>query len=830
MLDSLVRDLRYAVRWLRRSPAFTLVAVLSLGLGVGVNTAMYSLVDTLIFKPLPVSRPDELVDVFTAGGDGDRYATSSYPDFLDLRSGNDVFSDMLAFSPAFAAVSLGGGRSRLVHAQLVTSNHFTMLGAGAAVGRTLVPDDDSPAAARVVMLSDRMWRRDFGGDPGAVGRTLTIRGQAYTVVGVARPAFTGVVPMLVPELWLPIVNADEVEPAGISDSVPSPTGRTRIDRRGTRWMFVKGRLKPGRTAAEAHANVELIGRRLAASHPQTNENRPFSAVATNDVRFLVPQAGGVMAAGAAGVMAIVGLVLLIACANVAGMLLARATTREREISVRLAIGASRTRLLQQLLVEGLVLGVLGSIVALGSASLLLGALRAIELPLPGGLQLDFGLDRRVLAFALAVAAATGLLASLVPAIKASAPNLVAALRGERPAARVAGRRWALRDALVGLQIALTAVLLVVAGLLLRSLTASQRADVGFDTPGLAIVSTDTDMMRYSKERGEQFWQAALVRVRSLPGVEAAALASPRLPFDLNFSQREFFIDRRTYGPRDRGDTVMYASVSPGYFRTLGIAIKQGRDFAETDAKGALPVVVINEAMARRFWPGESAVGRTITVAATKEQYQVIGVAADHKVYSVGERPTPFVHMAVLQAPSSYNLLIARTRGSAEATLAAVRRELAAMEPDLVLVASQTMERAIAVTLLPARVGAALAAGFSLLGTLLAAIGLYGVIAYSVGRRMREIGIRIALGARPSGVVRLVLQQGLALTLAGLLAGLAIAALAARMLGGVLYGIGAGDPVAWCGAVAVLLGAAFAANAVPARRASRVDPAEALRRD
>ncbi len=827
MLDSLVRDCRYAIRWLRRSPGFTLVAVLSLGLGVGVNTAMYSLVDALLFKPLPVSRPDELVDVFTASGDGE-YATSSYPDFLDWRSQNTVFREMLAYSPAFAPVSLGGGRSRLLLAQLVTANHFAMLGIPPALGRTLVPDDDAPAANRVVMLSDRMWRRDFGADPAAVGRSITIRGQAYTIVGVAPAAFTGVVPLLAPELWLPIGQAEEVEPAGVTDSVPSPTGRTRIERRGSRWLFVKGRLRAGVTPTQAHANLNVIGRRLMAAHPQTNEHRQVSAFATRDVRFLVPQAGGVVSAGAAGVMAVVGLVLLIACANVAGMLLARATTREREISVRLAIGASRRRLLQQLLVEGLVLGVLGAFVALGSASLLLAALRAIELPVPGGVRLDIGLDRRVLVFALIVAAGTGLVASLVPAIKASAPNLVASLRGERPAARVAGRRWALRDGLVGIQIAFTAVLLVVAALLLRSLGASERAKVGFETRGLAIVAADTDMMRYSKERGEQFWQLALSRVRALPGVDAAALAEPRLPFDLNFSQNSFFIDGKPYGPRDRGDTVMYSSVSPGYFQTLGIAIREGRDILATDTKSSLPVVVVNEAMARRFWPGESPIGRTIMAAVTKKRYQVVGVAADHKVYTVSERSTPFLHMAALQAPSSYNLLVARTGGSAETVLAAMRRELAALEPDLVLVNSQTMEQAIGMTLLPARVGAALATGFSLLGTLLAAIGLYGVIAYSVGRRMREIGIRMALGARPRGVINLVMRQGLVLAAIGLVAGLGMAVVASRLLTGVLYGVGAADPIAWTGAAAVLIAASAIANFVPAHRASRVDPSVALR--
>ncbi len=829
MAEALLRDLLHALRWMRRSPGFSAVAILSLGLGVGVNTAMFSLVDSLLFRPLPVTSPGTLVDVFTTGGDGDEFATSSYQDFLDLKAQNTVFSDMLGYSPMMAPLSLGD-RSRIALGQVVTSNHFAMLGVQPFLGRLLVPADDDPGSARVVVIAHRMWQREFGSDPAIVGKTITLRGQAYAIAGVAPASFTGVVPLLTPELWLPIQHVEEVEPAGITDSVPSPVGTTRLERRGSRWMFVKGRLKPGLTPAQAHANVALIGTQLEAAHAQTNQDRKISAVSTEDVRLFVPQAGGVLSMGAAGVMAIVGLVLMIACANVAGMLLARASARRREISVRLAIGASRGRLIQQLLVEGALLGACGSIAAVALAWALVQGLQGIKLPLPVDVAFDLRIDARVLTFSIVIATLTGVLAGLLPALKASAPSLIGDLRGEAPAGRVGRRRFAARDALVVTQVALTAVLLVVAGLLLRSLGASQRADVGFDPRGLAAIALDPDMVRYTDERSAAFWREALTRVRALPGVTSAGLITPTLPFTFNFSQQEMRVDSRTYPEGARAEIIENAAVSPTYLPTLGVRLIDGRGIDDTDIGGSPDVVVINQSMAARFWPNQSAIGHTVqTVNPTRSRtFRIVGVTTDHKRHGVLESPTPFVYFADAQRPSKFKTIIARTDGSAETLLAGMRRELLAIEPSLVFMSSSTMEQNVGSSLMPARVGAILASAFGGLGTLLAAIGLYGVIAFSVARRTREIGVRMALGANPGTVLAMVMRQGLTIVAMGMLTGGLLAGAAASALRGVLYGITPFDPIAWGFALSAMLAAAALANFVPARRAMRVEPMSALR--
>ncbi len=833
MIDLLRTDVRHALRWLRKSPAFTLVAVASLAAGIGFNTAVFAVADAVLFRPLPVAQPDRLVDVFTSGSGGaaaQPFSTSSYPDYLDLRAKNDVFEDIVGYSPMFGPLNLGD-RSQLVLGEIVTGNYFRTLGVGAALGRTIVPDDDRAGAARVAMVSYRSWVRDFGSSPDAVGRTLKLRGDVYTIVGVAPRGFTGMTPILAPEVWVPATASLTVEPVGLHDVVPSPIGTTRLERRGDRWLFMRGRLKPGASVDQAGANLALVLSQIDAANPATNTDRRIAVKATSDVH-LHPAADREVVPIAGVLMVIVGLVLLIACANVASMLLARASGRQKEIAVRLAIGASRRQIARQLVTESLVLSSIGALFGLLLAWWILNVVASLTLPTPIPFAFDLRIDGRVLLFTIGATFAAGLLAGMVPALKATKVTLTSDLRGDLVIRPMGGWRWSLRDMLVAGQMATTAVLLVVAALLTRSLIAAEHTDVGFAVDRLALVSTDTNMLRYSPDRSLQFYNQALDRVRAIPGVESAALAT-RVPFSVNVNRWDDIWIPGHHQPGQPGDTIDVTRVSSDYFKTVGVAIVQGRAFTDDDRPTTPRVAVVNETFARRYWPRDSAIGKTFqTRGGAGPVYVIVGVSADHKVSTVAEAPTPFIHVARSQQPNAYTAIIARTGGDANALLRDMRRELLALEPNLVFFENQTMEAEMSATLFPARAEALVVGTVGVVAMLLAAIGLYGVIAYSVSRRTREIGIRMALGASASTVLRLVMRQGLIVAVAGLgvgfAAGCIAAALARSEISGMLYGVSLADPLSWGIAAAVLLSASTLANFIPAWRAARVQPSQALR--
>ncbi len=827
MFESVIADIRFALRWLRKSPGFAVVAVASFAVGIGFNTALFAVVDALLFRPLPVAHAERLVDVYSnaPGTSVSRFGTSSYPDYLDLKAQNAVFDDLIGYSPMFGALNLGE-RSRMTLGEIVTGNYFRVLGVGAAVGRTLLPEDDAPGAPPVAMVSYRYWTRELGGGADVVGRTLKLRGTPYTIVGVAARGFSGLTSILSPDLWVPMPAATEIEPVGIHDALPSPTGTTRLDRRGDRWLFMKGRLKAGATPEQARANLDVLMARLEAANPLTNKNRRIIVMAAGDVRFH-PAVDATVVPIAAGFMIAVSLVLLIACANVASMLLARASGRQREIGIRLAIGASHGRLVRQLVTESLVISAIGGAGGVLLAWWVTRVVSALSLPIPIPLAFDLRIDARALGFTLAATLGAGLLAGLVPALKASSPNLVGELRGEGMGARAGGRRWTFGDLLVASQMAITALLLVVAALFTRSLVAAARADVGFEVDRLALVSMDTTMLRYSDEGGRAFFDRALARIRAIPGVESAGLAT-FVPFSVNYNRWSVWIPGR-HATAEQADVINVTRVSPEYFTTMGVAILEGRGFTDADRPETPRVAIVNRTMARLFWPGESAVGKTFRSRGPDGPvFEIVGVASDHKVSTVGEPPTPFIQLPRNQQPNAYSAIIGRTRGDAATLLADMRRELLALEPNLIFIENQTMKGEVATSLFPIRASAWLAGLVGLVAMALAAIGLYGVIAYSVARRTREIGIRIALGAPPGLMLRLIMREGLAVAAVGLLAGWLLAIVAVRALSGALYGIGAADPVSWGGAAAVLLGASALANFIPARRAARVDPSEALR--
>jgi predicted permease len=824
VLENFVADIRYALRWLRRSPAFTLIAVASLAIGIGFNTALFTIVDAVLFRPLPVERPDRLVDVYTTSRDGDTYATSSYLDYLDMKAKNEVFTDMIGYAPSLDAIKLAEG-SRPGLGEVVTGNYFQVLGVKPLIGRTLLPSDDVKGTARVAFLSYRLWAREYGASPQAIGQTIRIHNQAYTIVGVAPREYTGTVPIISSELWTTMAQIDDVEPGGIIDTVPSPEGTGKLDRRGYRWMFIKGRLKPNQTVESAGANLAVIMQQLATTYSATNKDRKNAVKRTTDVH-IHPDADRMLLPIAAGLMLVVGLVLLIACANVASMLLARASGRQREIGIRLAIGASRRRLVQQLLTESAVMATLGATAGVGLAWALTRAASSAKLPIPIPLTFGLQIDGRVLAFTMVVTVIAGMVAGLAPAIKATRPNLVNELKGDVSMAR-AGRRWTLRDGLVATQIGVTLVLLVTAGLLTRSLMAAQHVALGFKSEGLAVVSSEMGLIGYDAPRSKQYYDQVLTRVNAMPDVMGAALTE-RPPFAVNYNRASMYLpDRHT--PADKGITLDVTRVSPEYFAVLGIPILQGRNFNSADTSTSPGVVIINETMARRYWPNQNALGRRMTRnSLTGPAFEVVGIVADHKVSTVGEKPTPYLHFAYSQQPDNGEVIVARTRGDAGTLAEAIRREMVALEPNVVILDHQTMDAQVGVTLLPARLGALSVSAVGVIAMLLAAIGLYGVIAYSVARRTREIGIRMALGAKPERVLRLIMQQGMTVAAAGAAGGALLAFAAAKAVSGALYGVSPIDPVAWGGALGTLFIVSVLANAIPARRAARVDPSVALR--
>lgn len=824
MLAELWRDTRLAARGLLSAPGFAGVAILSLSLGIGINTAMFSVVNAMLLRPLPVSQPAELVRIYTTSDMPE--STSSYADYRDLVRDTRAFSAIAGHTLMFAAVDHDGSM-QLELGEVVTANYFNVLGIAPVIGRAFLPGEDAAEGAnRVAMISESLWKQQFGSDPAIVGRQIRIRGDNYSIVGVVPARFSGMMPGLAANLWIPVSMVDDVEPVGMNDNVPSPTGSTRLTRRGSRWMFLTGRLKPGVTLEQARTDTTSIMSSLEREYPQTNRGRAAVLRPMDGVR-VHPVVDSALAPIAAGLMIGVSLVLLIACANIANMLLARGTTRAREIAIRLAIGAPRGRIVRELLLESLLLALCGGAAGVLLASWSLRLLARFQPPLPIPLSLDFGVDARVLAFTTVASVATGLIFGLAPAMQATRPDLVPSLKNDALSGR-SGGRGRLRSVLVVAQVAISVVLLVGAGLLTRSAIAAANADPGFAQDGLALATVDLQMLRYPSDRGRQFYTTALERVRSLPGVTDAAVVE-RLPFSPNIHTANVYVDGRTYPAESHGDSIDSTRVSAGYFHTLGVRLIAGRDFDSTDTETAPGVAVINQAMARRFWPNEDPIGKRFRVGrAESEPLRIVGVVADHKVRTIGETPRPLVVFARSQGYAPSATILARTSGDARALAGQLRQALGAIEPRLVFMEDGTMAQEMAAAEFPARAGAALAGGFGALALALAAAGLYGVVAFWVSRRTREIGVRMAVGANPRQVIGLVMREGLTLVAIGCATGGAAALVAGRALSSTLYGIGGADPIAFGVAIGLLVAVAIAATIVPARRAARLDPTIALR--
>jgi predicted permease len=820
-LEQLVSDLRYAVRLLVKSPAFTLVAVVSLALGIGANTTIFSLLDALLLQPLPGREPARLATVYTSDFSGPLYATSSYPDYLDFRAQSRAFEGLAAFGEV-PAVLTDRGESRRVVGQFVSGNYFEVLGLGAAYGRALLPAEDDEGAPPAVVLSDAYWRSHFSADPSVVGREIALNGRPATVVGVGPAGFSGMLRGLSPDLFVPLAMRPSL-------------GGGSLEGRGDRGLMLFGRLRQGASVADARAELAVVARRLHASYPDQWTNRldqPRTvSVLPEDASRVLPVIRGPISAFLGVMLAAVGGVLLIACSNVASLLLARASARRREIAVRVALGASRGRLVRQLLAESLVLAGVAGVLGVALAVLCQRLILAVQPPLPVTLALGLRMDVRVLLFALLLSLATAVLFGLWPALRASRVQPVESLkaRGGEPVAR---RRVSARDALVVAQVAGSLVLLVAAGLFLRSLANARAIDAGFDPEGALVFSLDLGAQGYDAARGGRFYTALQERLEHVPGVEAVGLAN-LLPLSLGAERRGLRIEGYTPGPGE--DLEVHSSfVGPGYFKAMRGRIARGREFEAQDTPDAPGVVIVNEAFVRRYWPGRDGLGERIVTWDQRREAQrpfaVVGVARDGKYGSLGEDPKPFVFYPQSQLYRSELAVVVRAHGDPKALAATLRREVKALDATLPVYDVKTLTEHVGTALFPARAAATLVGLSGSLALLLAAIGLYGVLSYAVSLRTREIGVRMALGAQRRDVARLVVGRGLGLAAAGAALGLAIAFGLTRFVSFLLYGVSPHDPATFVGVPLVLLGVAALAAWEPARRALSIEPSVSLRED
>jgi predicted permease len=812
-MGNLLQDLRYGARMLLKRPGLTLIAVITLALGIGANTAIFSLVNTVLLRPLPVDKPEQLVSLNSTSPTGENnIPTLSYPNYRDYRDRNEVLAGLLCYR--FAPISLSNnGVNERMWSYLVSGNYFDVLGVKPALGRFFTQEDDkAPGAHPVTVITYNCWRKRFAGAGDAIGKSVIVNGRSFSIIGVAPQGFYGSEISYVPEMWFPMMMLAQIEP-----------GNNYLEDRDSANFFVQGRLKPGVTTSQAEAALKAIAVQLAREYPNENENRTIELSPPG--LFGAFMRGPIL--GFAGVlMAVVGLVLLLACTNLANLLLARATERRKEIAIRLAIGASRSRLVRQLLTESVLLATWGGALGLGLAYWLVDAMTALRPPLDIPLSTELHIDYRVLLFTAAISVLTGVVFGLLPALQATNPDLVPALKDETS---ISGyRRSWLRSGLVVFQVSLSLLLLICAGLVLRGLQRAQLLNPGFVPQHAIEMSFDLSLQGYDGPRSKTFKRQLLERVRALPGVEYAGVSN-FVPLSMNLNNNSIFVEG---APQERGANIpqaMTSGASPGFVAALGADLLEGRDFTEQDGDARPRAAVINETFARRFWPGQSALGKRFSLeGAAGPWVEVVGVMRDGKYFSLSEDPAPFVFLNLRPENGSYLTLVVRTASEPQGVIGALRSEFQQLDANLPVYSVKTMTEHMALPLFPARVAAMLLGSFGLLALILAAIGIFGVMSYAVSQRTREIGIRMALGANAGGILKLVVGHGLKLIVLGLGIGLASAVAGTRLMSSFLYGVSATDAVTFAVIALLLTGVALLACYLPARRATKVDPMAALR--
>ena len=836
MMDTLLKDIRYSVRSLLSRPGFTAIAVITLAVGIGANTAIFSIVNAMLFRPRPVVQPERLVELYV-GDASNPYQNGAYQDFVTFRDQHEILSGLAAYH--IEQFKLGGTEEvEQVWAEAVSGNYFELLGVNASLGRTFLPEEDqTPGTHPVAVISHGLWQRRFGSNPAVIGQPITLNHQSLTVIGIAPPQYTGMIRGLAIEVWVPLMMIPQIQPE---------SGIAMLNNRGNSWLAMVGRLTPGATLEQARARFDLVSQQLREAYPEhwremrreSGEIREkFVTVLPESETRIHPQAHSSVYAAIALILVMINLVMLIACMNLAGLLLARAFGRRREIAVRLALGAGRSRIVRQLLTESVLLalaaGVAGTLLAMWLLNLLVAFIPA----LPEGVRLaiDLQIDWRVLAYTFGFSFFVGVLFGLVPALQISRPDVIAALKEGSQVFAGGYSQSRLRNSLIVAQVAFALVLLVAAGLAMRSLENISPTRLGFDSGNLVVAPLRLER-QYDRARSQEFYRQLEQRTLALPGVQTVSFVDV-VPGGLLGSQRMSIEIEGYQRPAGESREIDYNITGAGYLTTMKIPVVQGRDFNELDRDGAPCVAAVNESFARRYFADGRALGKHVTkfeAQSKRTSCEIVGVVRDNKVQSLQKEPVPWYAFPLQQSHQTGMTMLVHSSGPPESVVPAVRRTILSLDRSIPVSDVLTLNDTFKPVLYLYRLFGMVVGACGALAVLLASLGIYGTVAYAVGQRTREIGIRVALGANKQDILSLILRQGMTRVVYGLCLGLLLALALTRVLASsmfgvdLLYGVSANDPLTYVLVGALLMLVTVLACYIPARRATKVDPLVALR--